>query len=193
MTVPDRLFTDRLVLRRDWLPEHRASLARMCGDPRLMRFMVKLWTPADADEAIARWQASFAERSYGIWCVTERATGAFVGMVGVKDTLAGDPFPHVETEFAWRVDEPFWGCGYAGEAAIAAGNDAFARASIESVMAYTAASNAASRRVMEKLGLTYRPEENFTHPTLPDDDLRKNRVVYRIGAADWLARHRQRS
>ena len=189
MTAPECIVTERLILRRDWREADRVSLHRLCSDPHAMRFMVHLWTREDTDAAAARWHAHFASHGYSIWAVEERASGRFAGMVGAIETRPGDPFPQAETELAWRLDTPFWGKGYAGEAAIAAGNDALGRAPITGFLAYCTAINAPSRRVMEKLGLTHRPAEDFDHPTLPADDPKRRRVVYRIAAAQWRARH----
>lgn len=189
MSAPDRLETARLVLRRDWTEDDRVALARMCADPRVMRFFPSLWDRARTDQAVDRFNAHFASHGYSIWAVEERGTGAFVGMVGVIDTRPGKPFAAPQTEFAWRIDAPFWGRGYTGEAAIAAGNDALLRASIAGLMAYATTGNLPSRRVMEKLGLGHRPAEDFRHPELPPESPLAPHVVYRIDAGDWRARH----
>jgi RimJ/RimL family protein N-acetyltransferase len=193
MSAPERIETARLVLRRDWTEANRAALARMCADPQVMRYFPSVWDRERTDEAVDRFNAHFASHGYSIWVVEERASGAFVGMVGLIDTRPGKPFPQPQTEFAWRVDAPYWGRGYTGEAAIAAGNDALARAGIAELMAYTTVGNAPSRRVMEKVGLSYCPEEDFGHLDLPPESPLRPHVIYRIAAADWRARHGGRS
>jgi RimJ/RimL family protein N-acetyltransferase len=69
-----------------------------------------------------------------------------------------------EVEIGWAVASRFWGRGMGttmGRHALAAGADR----GISNLVAYTRADNVASRRVMEKLGLTY--ERDFEHAGHP--------------------------
>jgi RimJ/RimL family protein N-acetyltransferase len=97
--------------------------------------------------------------------------------------------PHAGAiEIAWRLDRPFWGRGYAPEAADAALRDLFERLVPEEVIAYAAALNGPSRRVMGKLGMLEDKDAAFDHPALAQGDRLRRHVVYRIARADFLAR-----
>jgi len=77
---------------------------------------------------------------------------------------------------------PYWGRGYATEAARAAIEDGFNRLGLAEIVAFTVAGNLRSRRVMERLGMTRDPAEDFDHPRFagdPDHPLRRH-VLYRL-------------
>jgi RimJ/RimL family protein N-acetyltransferase len=82
------------------------------------------------------------------------------------------------TEVGWRLARPYWGCGYATEAARASLSFAFGRLGLSSVVAFTAVSNTRSQGVMRRLGMTL--ESPFDHPRLPDDHPLRPHVLYRI-------------
>lgn len=60
-----------------------------------------------------------------------------------------------EAELGYWIGRPYWGLGYATEAACAAVAFAFAGAGVERVVALPLADNAPSRRVLEKAGLRF--------------------------------------
>ena len=67
---------------------------------------------------------------------------------------------HVQV--GWRFVRRAWGHGYATEATLVALDDAFGRAGLKEILAYTAADNARSQAVMGRLGLTRDPSRDFT-------------------------------
>ena len=85
-------------------------------------------------------------------------------------------------EAAWRLARPYWGRGYAYEAARAAIDDGFGRLGLDEIVAFTVPANRASRRVMEKLGMTRDPAEDFDfeHPRLPPGHPLRRHVLYRL-------------
>jgi ribosomal-protein-alanine N-acetyltransferase len=83
-------------------------------------------------------------------------------------------------EVLWRIASAHWGQGYAPEAARAAIADGFDRLGLHEVVALTAAINTPSRRVMEKLGMTHDPAEDFDHPRLAEDHALRRHVLYRL-------------
>lgn len=70
--------------------------------------------------------------------------------------------------------------------------DAFDRVGLHEVISFTAVTNPASRRVMEKIGLGYDPGGDFDHPSLPDGDPLQRHVLYRLTAAQY-GEYRSRS
>src|SRR5258707_14274547 len=73
---------------------------------------------------------------------------------------------------------PYWGKEYATEAARVAIEDDFGRLRLEQIVAMTVPGNVASRRVMERLGMTYDPAEDFEHPRFPHGHPLRNHVLY---------------
>ena len=85
---------------------------------------------------------------------------AFVGYAGVMPSRPHHPLgPH--EEIGWRLVRAAWGRGYATEAARAVLADAFARLGVREVLAYTAADNARSEAVMERLEMQRDPSRDF--------------------------------
>ena len=93
-------------------------------------------------------------------------------------------------EVAWRLARFYWGHGYATEAATAALDYGFNELGLSEIVAVTVPANWRSRRVMERLGMTRVPEDDFDHPRLPEGPLRGH-VLYRLsnlrGAAAQLS------
>jgi RimJ/RimL family protein N-acetyltransferase len=106
---------------------------------------------------IAHWEV----HDFGAWHAFERSTDQLVGRIGSHVTLVEGV---LEVELAWAVHPDHWGQGYAAELAIPARDLVFSRG-VNSVVAFTLPDNAASRRVMEKLGMTY--ERDIVHADLP--------------------------
>jgi RimJ/RimL family protein N-acetyltransferase len=135
---------------------------------------------AESDRLAARWRGMFADRGLGMWAVGEKSGAAFVGFVGLSIPAFSAAFtPCVET--GWRLGRDWWGRGYATEAATAALRFGFGTLGLGEIVAYTARGNSRSRAVMERLGMTYDPADDFVHPQLPDDEPLRFHVLYRLG------------
>ena len=80
---------------------------------------------------------------------------------------------------AWRLARDYWGKGYAIEAAGAALDYGFEQLGLQQIVAMTVPANWRSRRVMEHLGMTRAPEDDFDHPRVPEGPLRRH-VLYRL-------------
>jgi ribosomal-protein-alanine N-acetyltransferase len=63
---------------------------------------------------------------------------------------------------------------------MAARRFAFEDLRLPELIAYTARDNLPSRRVMERLGMTRDPTEDFSHPKLAADDPLAPHVLYRL-------------
>ena len=110
-----------------------------------------------------------------------QASAAYIGVVGLSHVRFALPFaPAVEA--AWRLARAHWGKGYAAEAARAAIDDGFGRLGLDEIVAFTVPANKASRRVMERLGMTRDPAEDFDfdHPRLPPGHPLRRHVLYRL-------------
>lgn len=120
-------------------------------DPEAARYIGD-GTPLDARGAwrfIALNTGHWCMRGYGQWAVEERATGAFVGRLGMWM-----PYGWPDLEIGWMIARDRWGRGYATEGARAALSWAFATLRPERVISLIHPDNAASIRVAEKIGET---------------------------------------
>src|SRR5207302_2940782 len=89
---------------------------------------------------------------YGFWAAIEKSTGAFVGWFHFRHLAGAGPD---DAELGYRLRRAAWGRGYGTEGARALVRKGFAELGVRRVVAHTMTVNAASRRVMEKAGLTY--------------------------------------
>ncbi|HEX8165239.1 MAG TPA: GNAT family N-acetyltransferase [Beijerinckiaceae bacterium] len=180
---PEVLRTARLVLR-PWREADLAPFRAMNADPQVMRFFAR---PLSGDESdvVARRLMGFFDEGLGPWAVEVPGEAPFIGFVGAWPTRAELPFaPAVEV--GWRLARPWWGRGYAPEAARAALEDAFARFDLDEVVAYAAAANAPSLAVMRRIGMRQDREGGFDHPRYPEDDPNRRSVLFRLSREAFL-------
>ena len=177
------LRTRRLLLR-PWRPADRPAFARMNADPGVMEFFVSPLTAGQSDALADRLEADLAERGFGVWAVEELDSGAFIGFTGLLHQRFEAPFTPA-FEIGYRLAKPAWGRGYATEAARAAVRFGFESADLAEVVSMTAVANLRSRSVMEKLGLSHDPDDDFDHPRVPDGHPLQRHVLYRLSRARW--------
>ena len=115
-----------------------------------------------ARELLERYRRELEQRGFTWWPWRERASGELIGMVGLNGAeVEGEPV----VEVGWSITPARWGMGLATEAATASLSWGFEVCDLEEIVSFTRADNLASRRVMEKLGLTYvRPFERVGLP-----------------------------
>ncbi len=95
-------------------------------------------------------------RGYGRFAVTEKATGALVGVIG-----PWNPHGWPEAEIGWDLMNGFEGKGYATEAGLAGLDYAYGTLGWTTAISLVAKENHGSRRVAERLGAT--PDGEYTH------------------------------
>jgi RimJ/RimL family protein N-acetyltransferase len=170
--------TPRLFLR-PWRDEDLEPFAAMNADPRVMEFFPKLLTRAETEAAIERNRRHFERNGFGVWSVEAPGMAPFVGRVGMTVFEADAPFaPCVET--GWRLAFEHWGKGYATEAARAAVDFGFATLALREIVSFTVPANVRSRAVMERLGMTRDPADDFDHPDIPPGNRLRRHVLYRL-------------
>lgn len=159
--------TDRLRLRRHRLSDLEARIA-ITGDAGFMRFVGGVYDRQENWSRLLRYIGHWATLGYGLLAVEERATGRYVGDVGLarfeRDLGADfDPYP----EAGWMIAETASGLGYATEGMIAAidwHERTFGR---QRQVCMIDPANHASLRVAAKLGFTpFREALNRGHPVL---------------------------
>lgn len=177
MNTTPTLKTDRLLLR-PWRDEDLDPFAALNADPRVMEFLPKLLDREESDALAARIRDHFARRGFGLWALEARGIADFIGFVGLSVPSFEAHFtPCVEV--GWRLAFEHWGTGYATEAAREALRYGFEVLGLSEIVSFTAPENARSRAVMERLGMTRSPDDDFQHPALPDGHRLKAHVLYR--------------
>ncbi len=189
------LETERVLLRR-FTEADADNLAALDDDPEVMRYLTGgPPTPRDVIEReILPAYLRYYERGdrYGYWAAIEKATGDFLGWFHFRPGEGAGPG---EVELGYRLRRVAWGKGYGTEVSRALIRKGFTELGVQRVVASTYEHNVASRRVMEKAGMTlvrtYRltPEElreefGIEDPKLFDGD----EVEYALEKADWERR-----
>jgi RimJ/RimL family protein N-acetyltransferase len=173
------LTTERLILRR-WRETDRVPFQEINADPRVAEFTLGVVSPEDSDAIFARIQRHFERQGFGLWAAELRQDSSFLGFIGLSVPPFDAPFmPAVE--IGWRLRSDAWGRGLATEGAREAMRYAFEELGLAGIVSFTVPANTRSRRVMEKLGMTHDPIDDFDHPLLPLGHPLRSHVLYRIG------------
>src|SRR5438132_926906 len=115
----------------------------MLAHPEVNRYYEKQFTRADADVWLRRQLKRYQRDGHGLWLVTLRDTAVPIGQVGLAwQEVAGVRCP----EIGWLLHRPFWGSGYATEAASATRDAAFTRWDYPQVISLIRPINLPSRR-----------------------------------------------
>ena len=173
--------TPRLLLR-PWRDSDREPFARMCADPRVMEHFLKCLTRAESDALIDRGMAKFQREGFSLAATELKETGEFIGFIGLSVPAFEAHFTPC-VEIGWRLAAEYWGRGYATEGAQACLRFGFEELGLKEIVSFTVVGNIRSRRVMEKLGMTHDPAEDFDHPGLPEGHRLRRHVLYRISCA----------
>ena len=173
---------DGPLLLRPWHDDDLERLVALYGDPQVARFLSidgDPWPRERSVGAFEHFRRQWQEHGFGPWAAIDRHTGRWLGQIGLNE-LPRWPGPD-KVEVGWDLHPLVWGRGLATEGARAALGYGFEVVGLERIVSTARADNAASRRVMEKCGLTF--QEEFTH---------KGALVawYAIDRADWQARIR---
>jgi ribosomal-protein-alanine N-acetyltransferase len=128
---------------------------------------------------IGRMRTHNETHGFAYWAVELPGEARLIGAIGLTRVDFADAFGEA-VEIGWRLALPYWGKGYATEAALAAIEDGFYRLGISEMVAFTVPVNARSRAVMERLGMTHDPADDFDfHRFEPGHPLRRH-VLYRL-------------
>jgi len=166
------LITERLIPRA-FVADDLDAYAAMTADPETMRYLGD-GKPLDR---VATWRVlaiilgHWDLRGYGIWAMTERATGRLLGRAGLYNP---EGWPGLEV--VWSVTRERWGQGFATEAARASLDYAFEAVGADHIISAIHSENGASIRVAEKLG------ERFEYSTTIEG---RERAVYGLSREKW--------
>jgi ribosomal-protein-alanine N-acetyltransferase len=178
--------TERLILR-SWRDDDLAPFAAINADPAAMRFMPGVMTAEETRALIGRFEEHHRVHGFGAWAVEAPGVAPFVGFTGLaRVTFEAHFTPAVE--IGWRLAPAFWGRGYATEAARAALRFGFEDLTLDQIVSFTAAANKASWAVMERLGMSREPAEDFDHPRLPAGHALRRHILYRLTRSAGMKR-----
>ena len=169
--------TERLLIRH-WREGDRAEYLASCNSEAVTAHLGGPAKIEDIDAALARIAKSQDEHGFSFWAVERKSDGRFLGYCGLKlANLPGTPVEQ-DIEIGWRLREDAWRQGYASEAAAAVLGWSWANLDVERIVSFTIPANAASRRVMERIGMIRRPDLDFGHPAFPPGHPLSSHVAY---------------
>jgi RimJ/RimL family protein N-acetyltransferase len=147
--VPLPLATERLLLRPATLDDLESWHA-ISRDAEEAWFGAPSSTLGDARANLARHMAHHEQHGFGLCAVELRPGGTVIGVAGLTHLADG-----TEIEVGYRFLRDHWGRGYATEAAAASIAFGLEELHLGRIVAVTLPGNRASRRVMEKCGMTF--------------------------------------
>ena len=178
------LRTKRLLLR-NWTDSDRAAFAKLNADLRVMQFMPGALSRPESDELFERIQNHIRTRGFGLHAVELLDNHSFIGYIGLAVPSFQAKFTPC-VEIGWRLAAEHWNQGLATEGAREVARYAFENLGLPELVSFTVPANKASRRVMEKLGMTRDPAEDFERPGLPVGQPAVRHVLYRLRRGQGL-------
>src|SRR5688500_24566 len=146
--MPLPIFTTRLAIRAYEPGDLQQLHAVLYSDDAAMAL---LGGPRDLSGTRAALERSMNQQDlagYSFWPVFERESGLMVGEAGLFPLAPDGP----DVALGYAFGAPYWGRGYATEAASAVLTEAFGPLDLDRVVAITREANLGSRRVLTKLG-----------------------------------------
>ena len=156
MTNPPEIETARLRLRVFDVQGDLDAIAAALADPDVVRFLPgaqprsRDQAEAILEHAVSHWQTP----GFGWWAVTDRSEGRVLGWCGSNQLKDVD-----EVEVLYLFDRPHWVKGFATEAARASVRYGFEHLELDHIIGLIHPGNIPSRRVLEKIGMTFRGRE----------------------------------
>jgi ribosomal-protein-alanine N-acetyltransferase len=172
------LVAPRLALR-EWRDADLEPYAALNADPEVMRYFPNTLDRDESDASAARVREHFHRHGFGPWAVEIPGVADFAGFVGLMIPSFEAHFTPC-VEIGWRLARAYWGQGYATEAARAVLDYAWGTLALDQLLALTIPANRPSRAVMERIGMTRSPTDDFDHPAVPADHPMARHVLYRI-------------
>ena len=147
--TPIMFETERLILRK--MDERdAAAVFAMRNDADIMRFIREPQQRQETDNWIKLISSRWQTEKIGLGAVIEKSSEKFIGWCGLWRLIETG-----ETEIGYAIDKNFWGRGYATEASARYLQYGFGELKLDKIVAVARSENAASLRVMERLGMTF--------------------------------------
>lgn len=147
--------SERLTFRKFTL-EDLPLLIEQRSDPEVNKFLggTKLQNPEALGKRIRFYMSCYESHGFGMCAMLWRPTGEMIGSAGLQPLDGTD-----EIEVGYSMIREYWGKGIGTEAARAWLDHGFQEHGLERIVAVAHTGNWASRRIMEKLGMTYEKTE----------------------------------
>lgn len=200
------LRTPRVVLRT-WRSSDLLPFRALNADPDVMAEFPSVLTAEESDRLAFKAYDDHERDGFGLWVLELPGVADFAGIMGFNRPA----FRPDDIEIVWRLERRHWSQGYAREAARAALTAVLSEREpavltglplpvsvsneilegvftqrIEEVVAFTAATNRRSIRLMNNLSMTHDPADDFLHPAMPPDHRLARHVLYRLKRHDWM-------
>lgn len=178
------LETERLLLR-EFTADDIDNLVELDSDPDVMQHITGGLATSREEietETLPAFLAYYDRGPrYGFWAALEKSTGDFLGWFHFRP---GEGHPDDEPELGYRLRKSAWGRGYGAEGSRALIRKGFTEFGVRRVLAETMVVHTASRRVMEKAGMSVNRtfHADWPHP-IPGDE--HGDVEYALTHADW--------
>ena len=146
------LLTERLVLR-PFSPDDAADVQLLAGEREIAATAVRMPHPYEdgmAEAWIASHGGAWNEGVSAAIAIASAADGSLVGSTGFDFALE-----HAKAELGYWIGKPYWGHGYATEAAREVVRWGFEDLGLFRIYAHCVKGNRPSSRVLEKAGLIY--------------------------------------
>ncbi len=176
--------TERLLLR-DWREEDWAPFFESTNTEAGMRWLGGVLDAEGLARQRERLESYTAQYGHTFWVVERKHNGALLGFCGLKHSNQPGG-PQGDFEIGWRLRQEAWGQGFAREAALASLDYAFAALDAPHVLALTVMGNTPSWGLMERLGMTRRPNLDFDSAEF--DPQTGRIIVYAMTRQAWTAR-----
>jgi len=169
---------------RGWTAADRAPFGALNADPEVMRHFPTPLTREQSDAFADLVAERFAADGFGLWALEVVGGARFVGSTGIWRLREPHPYAGA-VEAGWRLARSAWGRGYATEAARAAVAYGFDEVGLDEIVSTTSVSNVTSQAVMERLGMTRDPGDDYDHPSVPAGSPLRRHLLYRLTARQW--------
>lgn len=174
--------TERLILR-EFRPTDDEAFFEMDANPEVHKYLGN--NPCKSIEQartiIESIRQQYLDNGIGRWAAIEKSSGNFIGWSGLKYIREFENNHINFHDVGYRLMPKYWGKGYATESAQAAIRYGFEVLNLNEIIGTANIENKASRRALEKCGLTF--VENFMWKDIPCDWLR-------ITKEEWIKKNR---
>lgn len=173
------LTTERLVLR-PFRMDDAADVQRLAGDYAVAATTLRIPHPYEdgmAEQWLATLGPAFEKGEQIALAITSREDGALLGAIGLTLDAVNQ-----SAELGYWIGKPYWGRGYATEAARALVRFGFEKLGLNRIYAHHFAHNPASGRVLQKAGLS---REGYLPQAIRKWDQFVDLVLYGVVRENW--------
>lgn len=163
---------------RSWTDEDLPFFIALNQGPEVMRYYPSCLSAEQSTHLFNKIREHFRVEGFGFYALERKDTQLTFGMLGLQRVSTELPFAPA-VEIGWRLASDQWKQGFATEAAQAVLDYGTRELELNNILSFTSKPNVPSQRVMEKIGLTHCPKEDFNHPALEAGSPLKPHLLYR--------------